>query len=180
MFNRYKLKELKRAREDRNNRSKAVKHNVVSTKEEFDKVVHMLSTPHLFLHAYNKILNNGKLLDDNIYKFTILIFSHLLSSKKDKIIVKSIECIKKICGSVNFLAVKEISYDYFKSLFYLNRFPCRLVSCFTKHYGDFAKEYDEEFWSTFREKMKIEKPNKKIILKKNLNENVYLLNSGIE
>ncbi|ELQ75306.1 hypothetical protein THOM_1749, partial [Trachipleistophora hominis] len=180
MFNRYKLKELKRTREERNDKSKAIKLNTPCTRDESDKVVHMLKNSHLLLNAYNKILNNDRLLNDNIYRLAIPIFGNLISSKKDRVIVKSIECIKKICESPNFLAVKAISYDYFKSLFYLDRFPRKLLRCFLEHYSDLAEKYDEEFWKAFKEKMAISTYNKKVMVKRNLNESVYLLNGGFE
>lgn len=179
MFKRHRLKELKKRREIRTDELKQVKSNIKKEKEEIEKVLQMLRTSRLLLNAFNRILNDEKLLNNNIYRLTILVFNNLIKCDKEKILVKNIECIKIICESRNFLAVKNISYEYFKSLFYLNKFPVKLTQCFITSFTDFL-EYDTDFFFSFSEKMKINLAPKKRILKKNFHEEIYLLYDGFE
>lgn len=150
MFKKYKLRQLKREKNDRNTSNKILKNNY-KQKTISERILIMLKNSSLLLPAFNKILNNSNLLNENIEIFTNYIFLNLMKCKKEKIIKTNIDVIKKIINSENFYKVEEISFNYFKSLFYLNRFPVKLVNIFKIKYKNKLDE-DSKFSCEFNTK----------------------------
>ena len=152
MFSKYRIRQLKKIRNERENISKTLKHKNSIKIEEKDKILGMLKNSSLLLNAFNRILTNEKVLDENISDFTALIFANLMKCKKEKVISKNIDCIKKILKSPQFFKVEAVCFDYFKSLFHIDRFPKRLVRLFVSKFKvqlendcDFKKKFYDKF-----------------------------------
>lgn len=151
MFKRYKLRQLQKEKNTRESTLRRMKNTTNDKKDLKDRVILMLQNSSLLMNAYNKILGDKKLLNENIEQFTVYIFFNLMKCKKDKLISKNIDCVKEILNSTEFYKVENVSYEYFKSLFFLEKFPKRLVNHFhTKFKNKLMNE--SEFYELFKSK----------------------------
>lgn len=154
MFRRYRLKKQKAEQNDRKMTSKWTKSNFVEGKSEKDRIVGMFKNPALVQNVFNRLISNNSLLDENIEEFTTLIFVNLMKCKKEKVISKNIDCIKKLMNSVMFHKVQNVSYNYFKTLFYMERFPKRLSRTFEIKFKENLSE-DPVFQEQFKSKNEV-------------------------
>lgn len=180
MLKKYRAAMKKKHTDDAGKVSKHVKRHISQEQNRLVKLHLMFRNNYLISNALNIAINDSNIVENNIYMFTVHVFTSLLKSKNDKIILKSIMCIKKILKCANFIAVYEIVYEYFRTLFFMDRFPIKLSSLFINIYGDFAKKYDEAFLQSFLMKMNVNFHNNKIHIKKNHQDGIYLLYNGIE
>lgn len=154
MFHRYKLQKRKKELNNRTTKSKIPKSEPIKLKSEKERILSMFKNSSLLLNAFNRLITNNALLDANIEEFTVYVFSNLMKCRKEKVISKNIDCIKKILQSSEFHKVKNVSYDYFKSLFYMERFPKRLFKLFSIKYKEDLLA-DNTFLENFQNKYNI-------------------------
>ena len=151
MFKKYRLR---KAKKEANVRTSTMKKAKTSQKEERspkEKVLSMLKNSTLLLNAFNRLITDKNLLDENIEEFSALVFANLMKCRKEKIITKNIDCIKKILESSEFHRVEDIAYDYLKSLFHLEKFPKRLFRIFHTKFAH-KLENDIEFSKKLKQK----------------------------
>ncbi|KRH92041.1 hypothetical protein M153_13479000518 [Pseudoloma neurophilia] len=153
MFHRYKILKRKKELNNRNFKTKSTKNAFKVEKSEKEKIIIMFKNSALLLNVFNRLNTNQSLLDENIEEFSVFIFSNLMKCKKEKVIIKNIDCIKKILQSKVFFKVQNTAFDYFKSLFMMNKFPKRLVSQFKEKF-QVQLQNDQEFSRLFTTKYK--------------------------
>ncbi|KAG0442592.1 hypothetical protein DMUE_0155 [Dictyocoela muelleri] len=162
MFQRYKKKEEKK----KMNEIRYKKHKINqkhSKHSELEKYTMMLNNPLTRQIAYKKLIN-GTLLNDHIFHFSEILFTHLLEKSNKPLI----NVITELCKCSNFKAIERMATNYF--LLFLEINENEMVEKIFKRfcYDEIVKQrlYEKE-WLCFKKNNISFKFGEKIFLTKN-------------
>merc|ERR1712176_18966 len=134
MFKRYKVAQVKKKQNDRIGSKKQLKVFSSESKSENDRLLGIIKSKTAQFTAFRKLAHRTEFLNENIEEIAPFVFSNLIECKNSRIVRDIIDFLKRMMELENFHKVADCCYDYYKSLFFLQRFPNKLLKGFNKAY----------------------------------------------